>query len=369
MFWSKDKKQNNHNGSTLEDSIILADYLVDGLLLFDIDNHLSIINSSAENFLDVKREDVLGKSVLELSRFERISPLVSLLGGGLEEHFREELKLDKDLILEITSIQIRYQGEKVSTLIILHDVTREKLAEQAKTEFITLAAHQLRTPISGIKWSLQALFDGDLGELNKKQKEIVDQARKTNNKVINLINALLNVAEIEEGKHIKNLTLKNIEELIKSVVQDYEEEIKRKKIEINLTKDSDDIPKVMVDSEKIKIAIDNIINNAVRYTFGGGSIDIVLSKKEKSIEVKIKDTGVGIPLSQQGKLFSKFFRASNIMKIDTEGTGLGLYMSKNIIEAHDGRIWFESEENKGTTFWFSIPIKEGYSQFLTEEFY
>ena len=108
MFWNKEKKQNNYTQSMIEDNIILADYLVDGLLIFDINNHLSLINSSAENFLEVKRGDTLSKSVLELSRFQKISPLVSLLGGGLEEHFREELKLDKDLILEVTSIQIRY---------------------------------------------------------------------------------------------------------------------------------------------------------------------------------------------------------------------------------------------------------------------
>ena len=366
MFWKKKKEPEKW---LYENDIILTRYLIDGILVFDSDNRLFLINPSAEKFLKVKEKEVLGKTILELSGFAMISPLASLLGGGLEECFRQELLFNNDLALEITSVHMRVEGERVSTLVIMHDITREKIAERMKEEFVTLAAHQLRTPISGVKWSLKTLLDEDLGEINKKQKDIIEQAYKTNNKVVSLIRDLLAVAEIEEGKYLKKLSLWSIEDIINSVVNDFNDQLKKKKIKIKIFKPQEELPKIMVDVERLKLAFGNIINNAIKYNFGGGSVIVSLVKHEKYIEVSVKDTGIGIPLSQQNKVFTKFFRSSNVMKIDTEGTGLGLYIAKNIIEAHDGRIWFESEENKGTTFYFTIPIRNQYGEFLTEEFY
>jgi PAS domain S-box-containing protein len=368
MFWSK-KNHKEPEKLLYENDVTISRYLLDGILVFNSENRLFLINPAAERFLQVKEDEVIGKSILELSGFPRISPIGSLVGGGLEECFRQELSFNSDLVLEITSIHMRVEGERVSTLIILHDVTREKLAERMKAEFVTLAAHQLRTPISGVKWSLRALLDEDMGKISKKQRDILEQAYKTNNKVVNLISDLLNVAEIEEGRYLKKLSLWSIEDIISSVIGDFEEQFKKKGIKVRLLKPEGDMPKVMVDVEKLKLAFGNIINNAIKYTFGGGKIKVSLAKHEKYIEVQVEDTGIGIPLSQQNKVFNKFFRSSNVMKIDTEGTGLGLYIAKNIIEAHNGRIWFESEENKGTTFHFTIPIKKRYGEFLTEEFY
>jgi len=369
MFWKKKESNKDTEKWLYENDVTITRYLIDGLLVFDLENRLFLINPSAEKFLDVEKKQVLGKNILELSEFSKLSPLASLLGGGLEECFRKELAFNNDLVLEITSVHMKIEGERVSTLVIMHDITREKLAERMKAEFVTLAAHQLRTPISGIKWSLRTLLDEDVGKINKEQKEIIEQAYKTNNKVVNLINDLLNVAEIEEGRYLKKLSLWSIEDIVSSVIDEFEPELKKKKIKIKLFKPEEEIPKIMVDVERLKLAFSNIINNAVRYTFGGGLIKVSLTKHEKYIEVEVEDTGIGIPLSQQNKVFNKFFRSSNVMKIDTEGTGLGLYIAKNIIEAHDGRIWFESEENKGTTFYFTIPIRKQYGEFLTEEFY
>ncbi|KPJ54726.1 hypothetical protein AMJ47_03785 [Parcubacteria bacterium DG_72] len=369
MFWKKKKSNKESESQLYENDITITRYLIDGLLVFDSENRLFLINPSAEKFLEVREEEVLGKTILELSRFARFAPLASLLGGGLEEYFRKELAFNSNLVLEITSVHMKIEGERVSTLVIMHDITREKLAEKMKAEFVTLAAHQLRTPISGVKWSLKTLLDEEVGKINKKQRAIIEQAYKTNNKVVNLIRDLLSVAEIEEGRYLKKLSLWNIEDIISSVIDGFEPQLKKKKIKIKLQKPKGDLPKIMVDVERLKVALNNIIKNAVRYTFGGGIITVLLIRHEKYIEVEVKDTGIGIPLSQQNKVFTKFFRSSNVMKIDTEGTGLGLYIAKNIIEAHDGRIWFESEENKGTTFYFTIPIKKQYGEFLTEEFY
>ena len=360
MIW---KKENLGNLS-------VADYLVDGLLVFDESNKLILVNPQAESFFEAGEEELLGKSILDLNRLSNFRSLASLLGGGIKEVFRKELQISENFILEVTTVLIMRGHTKAGTLVVLHDISREKLAQKMKTEFVTLAAHQLRTPISAVKWSLEMILEGDLGGgLNEEQKKILIKAQEANNRSIRLINDLLSVAEIEEGRYLSELSLSSIEDLILFAAREYKEKMEKKKIKFSFQRSEEKLPKIMLDKEKIKIAVKNIIDNAVRYTPRGGKISVAVKKNRKRIEVQIKDTGLGIPRDQQDKVFTKFFRASNITKIDTEGTGLGLYISKNIIEAHGGIIWFDSKEGKGTNFYFILPLKEKFGEYLTEEFY
>lgn len=366
MFWRK--KEKVYEKFYGEDTTI-TNYLTDGLLLFDRNGRLSLVNPQAEKLFEVSKEEILGKSILKLNRFPNFRPLVSLLGGGIKEFFRKELRIKVNFILEVTTVPMVVKEEKVGTLVILHDVTREKLVGRMKSEFVTLAAHQLRTPASAVKWSMQILLGEDLGKLNEKQREIIEKTYKINDKMIKLVKDLLNLAQIEEGKYLTKITLSSIEDVIQSVVDACKEEIKKRKLKFEFKKSEEELPKVMLDVEKMKTAIRNIFDNALRYTLPGGKVSISLRGDEKKIEVQIRDTGMGIPQHQQGRVFTKFFRGVNIMKVETEGTGLGLYIAKNIIETHGGRIWFESEEGKGSTFYFTIPVKERFGEFLTEEFY
>ena len=365
MFW---KKKNNNN-LFLESDLTIANYLSDGLLVFDKNNKLVLVNLQAEEFFQIRKEKILGKSILELNRFPIFGPLVFLLTGRTKEFFRRELQVRENFILEVTSTLIVIDGEKSGTLVILHNISREKVSERMKSEFVTLAAHQLRTPTSAVKWSLKTLLDGDLGELKKEQKDILKKIYKTNDKTIRLVKDLLNLAQIEEGKFLSKIVLSNIEDIIQLIINANRDLTEKKKIKLEFKKPKDKLPEVMLDVEKIKIAIENILDNAFRYTFSGGRVSISLKNNKKEVEVKIQDTGLGIPKEQQGEVFTKFFRGINIMKVDTEGTGLGLYIAKNIIEAHGGRIWFESEENKGSSFYFTIPIKESFREFITGRFY
>jgi len=366
-WWKKEQKKSYEELPIKEGTIV--NYLTDALLAFDKNSKLSLINIKAEEFFRVREKEVLGMSILNLSRFPNFRPLVSFLGGGIKIVSREELEIKKDFILEVTTVPLEIKREKKGTLVILHNVSREKLVDRMKSEFVTLAAHQLRTPTSAVKWSLQILLEGDLGELNKKQKEIIGEAYETNDRAIKLVGDLLDVAQIEEGKYISKTVLIDIEGLIQSIVGDYKLRLKERELKVKLKKPGEGLPKIMIDVEKMRTAIRNIFDNAIRYTLPGGKISIVLKGNKKEIEVQIQDTGLGIPRSEQGKIFTKFFRGANVMKIDTEGTGLGLYISKNIIEAHGGMIWFDSEEGKGTTFYFTIPIREKYGEFLGEKFY
>jgi len=349
--------------------LAVVTYLADGLLVFDKNSKLSLMNPQAAKLLKIESEKVLGQPILALSRFPNFQPLISFLGGGIREVSKKEIAIKENFILEVSSVSMIVKKEKIGSLVILHDVSKEKLVERMKSEFVTLAAHQLRTPASIVKWTTRMLLDGEMGEMTREQKEEIEKAYKTNEKMIRLVDDLLNVAQIEAGQYLSKLVLSNIEEVIQSVINFYGEKIKQKNLKFQFQKSEEKLPQVMLDKEKMIIAIKNILDNAVRYTSAGGSVIISIKMRIEEIEVQIQDTGLGIPRNQQNKVFAKFFRATNIKKIDTEGTGLGLYIAKNIIEAHGGRLWFESEKGKGSTFYFIIPVKEKFGEFLTKEFY
>jgi len=372
LFWKKKKQEHRQNVINGEENNIssLINYLPDGLLVFDAGSKLILINAQAEKIFEAKANETLGKSILELSRFKNFKPLVSLLGGGIKETLKKDIQLKENLILEVNTAQIQNTAARNSVVVVLHDVTREKLVEKMKSEFVTVAAHQLRTPTSAIKWSLGMLLDGDLGALSKEQKEVLQKSYNTNDKVIHLISDLLNVARIEAGKFLSQMKLTSIDETIESSLADYEEDLEKRKIKLELTKPAQPLPKAMIDVDKMKIAVGNLLDNAIRYTLSGGQIFISFKKTDNDeIEVQIQDTGLGIPENQQDKVFTKFFRGDNILKVETEGTGLGLFITKSIIEAHGGKIWFESKEGKGTVFYFTLPLKEGFAEFIPPELY
>ena len=330
--------------------------LADGLLILDRENRIILINSEGEKILDIKAEEIEGKILGSLSEISSIKHLAELISKK-KSLFRSELSLEKPnrIVLEVTIIPLTPGEEKI---VILHDVSREKLIDRMKSEFVSFSAHQLKTPLATIKWALKMFLDGDLGKITKEQKEIITKTYQTNERMISLVEDLLNLARIEEGRYLYNLVSADIEGLVDSIINSHREEIKKKRIKVTLRKPSKKIPKTLLDVEKIKIAIDNIFDNAIKYTLPGGEVTVYLKYDKKNIEVSIEDTGVGISEKQQGRLFTKFFRGSNVIRMETEGTGLGLFIAKNIIEAHGGKIWFESKEKVGTTFYFSLPIRE-----------
>ncbi len=330
----------------------------DGLFLFDEKSNLVLVNPQAEVFFKIGAKDLINKPILELSTIPALASLVKLLGPEIKGIFRKEYQPQKDLVLEVSTIPIMGQVEKLGTLIILHDVTREKRIERMKTEFVSIAAHQLRTPLSAIKWTLRMLLDGDLGGITKEQRNFIKKTYSSNERMVTLINDLLNVSRIEEGRYLYKPTWADIEVVAQFVVNSYKEESKKRGIKVEFKKPEKKLPLVLIDGEKIRLAIQNIFENAIRYTRPGGKVTVSLKRVKKEIEVSIKDTGAGIPKEQQERVFTKFFRAANVMRMETEGSGLGLFITKNIIEAHGGKIWFESEENKGSTFHFTLPIKE-----------
>jgi len=274
-----------------------------------------------------------------------------------EKVFRQELTPQKKgLVLEMTIQEIGLPNKRTTDiLVILHDVTREKLIERLKSQFVSVAAHQLRTPLSIIKWSLSMMVQGELGSLTGEQKEILEKTNQTNERMILLINDLLNVARIEEGRFIYKPQAVDFTELLERIIKPIQllAEEKKVKLDVDLSEES---KVIKADTEKLVLAVKNLIENAIYYTEPGGSVTVCLKKRGNELEFFVKDTGIGIPKDQQHRIFDKFFRGDNAVRKETEGTGLGLFIAKNIIEAHGGKIWFESREGKGTTFFFSLPI-------------
>jgi len=333
--------------------------LTDGLLVFDRENYLALINPRAEEFLSIKKGELIGKDVDDFSSFEQLKNLATLIGKDIKEDlFRQELKLTEDSILEISTVPLTTGKTKIGTLVILHDVSREKIIERMKTEFVSISAHQLRTPISAIKWTLKMMLDGDLGAITTEQREFLNKTYRSNERMINLINDLLNVTRIEEGRYLSRPFLSEIAPVLQFVINSYKEEFKKRLISFKFKKPKRKLPRVLLDVEKIKLAFQNIIDNAVKYTPAKGRVVISLKGNDKEIMVSVKDSGVGIPKEQEERVFSKFFRGANVVKMETDGSGLGLFIAKNIIESHGGKIWFKSNKGKGTTFCFTVPIKK-----------
>ena len=329
--------------------------LADGLFVFDVEGRVSMINPQAEIFFGIKRQDIEGMTVSDLMNIPILKSFAELIGNEIRKTFREEIKI-KDRTLEVTTVPVMHKGDKLGVLAIVHDVSREKLIEQMKTEFVSIAAHQLRTPLSAIKWSISLLKEKIKGD--KDAEDLLEKLNQSNERMIRLIDDLLNVTRIEEGRYIYKPVPRDIVQIIESVIVLRVEAAKRKGIDFSFNKPKEKIPEVKVDEEKISIVIQNLVENAINYTPSGGKIlvSIIYQKETQEILVEVKDTGIGIPKSEQQRVFSKFFRGTNAIKNETEGTGLGLFIAKNIIEAHGGKIWFKSEKDKGTTFYFTLPI-------------
>jgi PAS domain S-box-containing protein len=342
-------------------TLAIINNLTDGILVLDSANKIELVSPLVEVFLKQGAEKLINKNIFKITSPDfDLDPLWKALKGNKKEKIkyilREEIVLGGHVSLEVSCVPIETSKEEKETLIILHDISRDKLVETMKTEFVSIAAHQLRTPLSAIKWTIRMLLDGDIGHISEEQKELLEKTYESNERMISLINDLLNVTRIEEGRFLYKPEPLQIQKIVEAAIQNSNDLAKMRKINLIFEKPKNVLPLVEVDKEKIGLAIQNLLENAIKYTPSSGSIAISLEEKDKSVLFKIKDDGVGIPQNQQSRIFTKFFRGSNVARMETDGTGLGLYTTKNIIEAHRGEIWFESEEGKGTAFYFTVPV-------------
>jgi signal transduction histidine kinase len=244
--------------------------------------------------------------------------------------------------------------------IIAVAITRnfEKLAELShmKSEFINIISHQLRAPLTNLKWAVEYLTSENLENDKEKKEEYNSSINKNVERMVELVDNLLIVSRLEQDKIPFQKKEVSLEEVVETFITQFKAFAEASNIKIDFVCEKN-LPKIFADISQIKLVVENLIDNAIRYT-KGGQISIELKRKNnKHVFFSIKDSGVGIPQKDQMFIFQKFFRAENALRAQTRGSGLGLYIVKVIVEKLGGKIWFESEEGQGTTFYFTLPIE------------
>lgn len=343
-----------------DEARMVIDYLFDGLIMTNRSGQILKVNPKAEEMFGIKENEVIGKTFFQKPEnpyFTNFYRVISVMSEKGKQEWKElSIEKPKELVLRVTPIPVFDKKGKPSGFIyVLHDVTREKEIDKIKSEFITIVAHKLRTPLSEIKWAIDVLTSEKEG-LSAAQREILEKCRGTNERIISQINSLLNVSEIEKGLFKYKFKFELFEDIVAEVVQNMNQFARDREISLKYQEPVSPLPEVRIDKEKISLAIHNLIDNAIRYTPKGGKVTLGLDRKGEYLIFSIRDTGIGIPQTEGERIFTKFFRGKKAMKIHTEGTGLSLFVVKNIVEKHSGRIWFESKEDEGSTFYFKLPI-------------
>lgn len=328
------------------------------------DGIVKYANPAIENITNLEVRDVVGKPMMDFidPKFRKLvgDNYQRRMKGEKVENRYEFAVLDKggnSIPVETNSSTIIFDGRPAS-IAIIRDIAHAKRLDRIKSEFISVASHQLRGPLTGIKWYGQLLIDQKVGKLTKKQLDFIQQIYNSNERMIRLVNDLLDVSHIETG-HKFTIEKKpgNILNLINNVVTDLKVGAPEREIIIEADKSYSKKLLFRFDQDKIYQVFSNLIGNSIKYSGKDKKIIIGLKRSDDELQFSIKDFGFGIPEHQKDRVFQKFFRADNIVGVSTEGTGLGLYIVKGIVSAHGGRIWFESEQDKGTTFYFTLPLK------------
>jgi signal transduction histidine kinase len=279
---------------------------------------------------------------IETSITKNDQDLLEQLGGAVG------VALDNKLLLEENQRVLR-QLQKTNQ--------RLKEMDETKDEFISMASHQLRTPLTSVKGYVSMVLEGDAGKITTQQKELLTQAFTSSQRMVYLIADLLNVSRLKTGKFIIDAKPTNLADVVEGEISQLREQAKSKKMKFVYDKPAN-FPEILLDETKIRQVIMNFTDNAIYYTPMGGSITIELKCDKSHIYFMVKDNGLGVPKAEQSHLFGKFYRASNAKKARPDGTGLGLFMAKKVVTAQGGSILFESVEGKGSTFGFVFDRKK-----------
>jgi signal transduction histidine kinase len=256
---------------------------------------------------------------------------------------------------EIKQFNITLQQKVDEATIELRQANAKlKELDRTKDEFISMASHQLRTPLTTIKGYLSMVLEGDAGPVKPKQKEMIEQSFQSASRMVYLIADLLNVSRLQSGKFIIINKPCNLADVVEGEVKQLAQQASQRKIKLLYEKPAS-FPILTLDEDKMRQVVMNLLDNALYYTPAGGSVRARLEASAEAIQFTVTDTGVGVPKQLQHHLFSKFYRADNARKMRPDGTGLGLYMAKKVITAQGGAIIFSSEQGKGSTFGYTLP--------------
>jgi len=334
----------------------------DSIIITDPDSKIIYANRAIEDLTGYDRLEIIGQKPslwgnrMKPEFYKRLWDTIKVQKRMFSDEVENTRKDGTQYSAQLRVSPVLDDKKEVMYFIGLeNDVTKEREIDRMKTEFISLASHQLRTPLSAIKWYIEMLLNGDIGKVKPEQKAFIENVNKSNDRMIELVNALLNVSRIESGRLIVDPKPTNIGELIRETLGELKKKIGDKEL-VLLTDFDVKIPDIKIDPKLIRQVVINLMTNSIKYTPNKGVIEVAVSKNENEVIISVKDSGYGIPKKDHDRVYTRFYRGENIVGRETDGTGLGLYLCKKIVEVSAGKIWFESAEGKGTTFWVALPF-------------
>ncbi|MCA9359015.1 PAS domain S-box protein [Candidatus Kaiserbacteria bacterium] len=332
-----------------------------GAILFDYEGNLAFVNNKLFKMLDIKQTDIEKDNIVDsvYSYFEQTE---------IKDYFKDFFSGKTFTVPEIDSNGRIYEmlflcldkaeedGQNNGYFFLLYDITDAKLLERSKSKLVAVASHQLRTPLTAMRGNVEMLIDESYGPLNKEQHELLGDIDISTNRLISMVNDMLDITKIERGDLNMKLEQVKVKGIIDSIKSDFDDYAKRRGVSV-----ISEVPEelsVFGDSSRIRQVFQNLIDNAIKYSTDPGELKITSNVKGNFAQFIFKDKGVGIPEMEQSRIFGRFYRASNTANYSSSGSGLGLYIVKSIISQLGGDVWFESKEGVGTTFYVTLPIKE-----------
>ncbi|MFB0536601.1 MAG: GAF domain-containing protein [Anaerolineae bacterium] len=351
----------------------IVEGIADGVMVFDADNKVIMINPTAERMLNLPVPIVLGRDMRELieeadEALDREADLTVLTVLSALVSSRERLEAgvpltqtrfqigERTITASFTSVALKDEGP-FNIVSVFRDITKEAEIDRMKSEFLSMAAHELRAPMTSIKGYSDMLLLGLAGEYDERQKQFLDTIKANVDRVLEMANAFSEISRIETGGLRLDIKPHHIDHLVSEVVVSLRPQIDTKKVSLTVEVPPD-LPKVWGDRTRIIQVLTNLVTNAYKYTPEGGRIAITAQWADDNVQVDVADTGIGIAPQDQEKLFTRFFRADHPEVRRMAGTGLGLSIAKSIVEMHGGHIWVESQLGEGSTFSFTLPLAD-----------
>lgn len=338
----------------------------EGIIATDDNSKIIRVNQKALDILGYEQSDLIGKTFTKKilakdSNDQLISDEDRPITRAINERTSiksQPLYVRKDgtkVPVELTVSPVRLRSKVIGAIEIFRDMTIETEMEKLKANFISLASHQLRTPLTTVQTYTSMLTQGYAGEMNKQQKDFLKIVIDSSERMNDLISTLLNITRVEAGHIVLDKSDIDIDKLIEEIIDDVAPYTAKKHLTIEAKNHKTKLT-IQTDRTLLQEIITNLLVNSVKYTPDDGEIIIESTTSDNRWILSITDTGYGIPVGDQPHVFTKFYRGSNITNLDTTGTGLGLYLIKNIAEQLGGEIWFKSQEKIGTTFYLSLPL-------------
>ena len=329
--------------------------MAEGIVVRDAENRITLVNPAMQRLLNLKIEDILGKDAddcLPIKK-EDIDQLAKKEASGEVPAPLIRKVGDKILSINVTLIKTE-DGQRLGTVCATRDITELAKVDQMKTEFVSMVSHELRTPLTSIKGYVDLVVDGEAGEINETQRGFLSIVQSNTDRLIALINDLLDISRIESGKIQLKPTVMPLDQVIREVATSLRKQIDDKKINLELVLPQGPL-KVKGDQARITQILTNLLSNAYKFTPAGGKINVSAKRTDGQVQVNVTDSGIGISAQDQQRLFTKFFRVDSSVTQEAGGTGLGLAITKSIVEMHGGKMWVKSKLGKGSTFSFTLP--------------